>query len=87
MIAVLHPVRQSGRTWRSLIRAFGVFSARFALFFNRMAVGRHSDDTLGVRDSRAFRKVQAALQTAYPPQPVAKCWLEVGTGSATIPRS
>ena len=62
-------VRQSGKTWRSLIFV-GWFLVRL-LFFHRMPPSCHSDITPGsrsvplcVHDYRAFRTVHAALQTA-----------------------
>ena len=70
LIAVLHLVRQSGKTRRSLIFVWCFFLVRL-LFFHCLSAGRHSDSTpdsrrvpLSVHDYRAFRTVQAALQTA-----------------------
>ena len=66
--AVLHLAREAWKIWRSLIFAwsFLVLTARF----HCMSAGRYSDSTpdsrrvpLRVPDYRAFRTVQAALQT------------------------
>lgn len=68
VVAVLHLVRQSGETQRLLIFVWWFLVRLF--FFHRMSAGRHTDSTpdgrrvpICVHDYRAFRAVQAALQT------------------------